>query len=51
MPDAAIKDRRVMARLDADLHDRLVNVAQQNGLPVGLVVRLAIRNYLAETGQ
>lgn len=41
------KDRQVNCRLDSELHDTLIETAREHDMPVSMIVRFAVRDYLA----
>lgn len=45
------KDRQVNCKLDSDLHDTLIETARENDMSVSLIIRMALRNYLAGAQQ
>jgi predicted transcriptional regulator len=48
---AAKREQKVSARLDDDLHQRLVSLAAELDIPVSQIVRSAVREYVERAGK
>ena len=44
------KDRRRQVRFDDELDARLMTIAEENGEPVSIIIRRAVRHWLDRAG-